>query len=245
MRSLMALSLFIPALAHAAPATLEDVIALHTEAVGGRQAMERVESVQFELTIVEPQFQVNGVYRADRELRMRIDVYADGKRVFTEAYDGREAWQMGADGAPQNVSAQGAAALRNGVLLPGKLFGLHQQRLVGNELQFLGREQVDDTDYYVIGLTTATKDHSRLYINPANWLIERARVRKALHPDVDATVRWLETRYYDFRETAGVLRSYNSVEVDLESGNVVQSTTVQKITTNPALEDSLFRRDSQ
>lgn len=41
------------------------------------------------LDIVEPTFQVHAVYRADRNSRMRIDIYADGKRVFTEAHDGQ------------------------------------------------------------------------------------------------------------------------------------------------------------
>lgn len=240
LRCLAALSLFILAPVQAAPASLEELIARHTEAIGGREAVERVKAVQVELTIVEPQFKVEGVYRADRQQRMRIDIYADGKRVFTEAYDGRGAWQMGADGAKQSVSAMGAAALRNGVLLPGKLFGLHEQQSIGNRLELLGRERVDDIHYHVIGVTTATSDHIRLYINPSNWLIERTRVRKALHPDVDPTVKWLETRFSDFRATAGVLRPYQSVEVDLESGAVVQSTSVKEIITNPALEPDLF-----
>ena len=94
--------------------------------------------MQYALTIVEPQFTVDGVYRADRNLRMRIDVYANGKRVFTEAYDGRRAWQMGDDGIPREANAKGAAALRNGVLLPGKLFGLHEAHLTGHKLQHTG-----------------------------------------------------------------------------------------------------------
>jgi hypothetical protein len=80
---------------------LHQVVERHTEAVGGRQAIERVGSMQYALIIVEPQFTVDGVYRADRNSRMRIDVYADGKRVFAEAYGGRRAWQMDDDGIPR------------------------------------------------------------------------------------------------------------------------------------------------
>ena len=124
---------------HAAEVTLEQVVARHTEAVGGREAVERVRSVQYALTIVEPTFTVDGIYRADRKLRMRIDVVADGKRVCTEAYDGRAAWEMGGDG-------------------------------------------------------------------------------------VD-----------------GVLRSFKSVEVEVESGAVAQTTTVKEVVANPALDDAVFR----
>src|SRR5262245_6412211 len=95
---------------HAAEVTLEQVVAQHTAAVGGREAVERVRSVQYAITIVEPTFTVDGIYRADRKLRMRIDVVADGKRVFTEAYDGRKAWEMGGDGVVHPSNEKGTAA---------------------------------------------------------------------------------------------------------------------------------------
>jgi hypothetical protein len=231
--------------AHAAQMTLEQVVERHTDAVGGREAIERVKSVQYALIIVEPQFTVDGVYRADRDLRMRIDVYADGKRVFTEAHDGHRAWQMGDDGIPRDASAKGAAALRNGIVLPGKLFGLHETKLTGNKLELLGRETVDKTNYYVVELTTTGGDVIRHYMNPDNWLIERTRVKKALHPDVDPTEKWLETHFSDFRKIDGVLRSFKNVEIELESGAVIQTATVKGIITNPSLDDSMFRAQLQ
>jgi hypothetical protein len=227
--------------ADAAPVTLAQVVERHTEAVGGKQAIERVRSVQFALAITEPQFTVDGIYRADRNLRMRIDVYADGKRVFTEAYDAQKAWQMGGDGKVSDATAKGTAALRNGILLPGKLFGLHEAESIGLVLELLDGETVDGTNYHVVKLTTATGDSTLLYINPDNWLIERTRVKKALHPDVDPAEKWLETRHSDFRKTDGVVRPFKSVEVELESGTVVQTTIVKEIVSNPMLDDALFR----
>ena len=73
-------------------------------------------------------------------------------------------------------------------------------------------------------------------------LIERTRVRKALHPDSDPTEKWFETRLTDFRSVDGVLRSFKSVEVDLESAAVVQTTAVKEVVTNPSLESSVFQR---
>jgi hypothetical protein len=239
---LIALCLAIAGPIRAADMTLEQVIERHTQAMGGKQAIESVKAVQFALTIVEPTFSVDGIYRADRDLRMRIDVYADGKRVYTEAYDGSKAWQMGDDGKPHEPNAQGTAALRNGILLPGKLFGLHESRRTGNKLRLLERETVDNTSFHVVELTTVGGDVHRLYINPDSWLIERTRVRKALHPDNDPTEKWFESRLTDFRRTDGVLRSFKSVEVDLESGAVVQTTTVKEVVTNPALENEVFQR---
>jgi hypothetical protein len=227
---------------HAAEVTLEQLVARHTEAVGGRDALERVRSVQYALTIVEPTFTVDGIYRADRKLRMRIDVVAAGKRVFTEAYDGHDAWEMGGDGVVHPSNEKGTEALRNGILFPGKLFGLHETPLTGNKLQLLGRESVDKTSYHIVKLTLPGGQVTQLYVNPDNWLIERSRVKKALHPDADPTEKLFETRYADFRQTDGVLRPFKSVEVEVESGAVVQTTTVKEVVTNPALDDALFRK---
>ena len=228
-------------LANAAPIALEQVIERHTEAIGGRRAVERVRSLQYALTIVEPQFTVDGIYHADRKLRMRIDVYVEGKRVFTEAYDGHNAWQMGDDAVAHEATAKGAAALRNGILLPGKLFGLHESGLTGIKLELVGSEKLDGTNFHVVKLTAAQGDTTWLYINPETWLIDRTRVRKALHPDVDPTEKLLETRFSDYRKVDGVLRSFKQVELEVDTGNVIQTTTVKEIVTNPSLDDAQFQ----
>lgn len=72
-----------------APTTLDQVIERNTEATGGRAAIEAVQSIAVELHIVDPDFVVDGTYLAKRPGKMRIDIKADGKNVYTEAFDGR------------------------------------------------------------------------------------------------------------------------------------------------------------
>src|SRR5438093_3687452 len=69
-----------------APDTVDDVIDRNTAAMGGRQAIEAMHSVAIDLHIVDPDFAVDGSYRATRPGKMRIDVNAEGKHVFTEAF---------------------------------------------------------------------------------------------------------------------------------------------------------------
>jgi hypothetical protein len=73
---------------------LPDLIARNTEARGWRAAIEAVHSLEVNLRIVEPTYSADGVWRVDRKGRMRIDVFIAGKRVFTEAFDGRHGWQL-------------------------------------------------------------------------------------------------------------------------------------------------------
>jgi hypothetical protein len=224
---------------------LADLVDRHTAAMGGRQAIEAITSVEYRLRIVEPTFAVDGVYSADRSGRMRIDIYADGERVYTEAHDGRGAWQMGADGKATASTALGAAALWHGTQFPGKLLGLHEMAEHGHRLEFVGEERHDGILYPVIRLTLRDGFTSYLYFNPETWLLERQRDERALHPDVDPRQKLLENRFTDYRQLQGMMRSYGGSQVDIGSGATLQTSTVTGLRVNVALEDELFRFGSQ
>src|SRR5436853_921339 len=111
--------------------TVDDVIERNTKAMGGRAAIEAVQSIEVNLHIGDPGFEVDGVYRAARPGRMRIDVQAGGRHVFTEAFDGKNGWQCHDKGEQEAASPKATATLRHGVELPGKLFGLHELKQRG------------------------------------------------------------------------------------------------------------------
>lgn len=114
------------------PMTVDEVIERHTKAMGGRAAIEAIQSVEFDLHITDPKFEVDGTYLAAWPGKMRIDLNADGEHVFTEAFDGQKGWQWEGKGTAQKAATEKAtAALRHGVELPGKLFGLHELKRRG------------------------------------------------------------------------------------------------------------------
>ena len=144
--------------------------------MGGRQAIEAVHSVAIDLHIVDPDFAVDGSYRATRPGKMRIDVKAEGKHVFTEAFDGRRGWQWKGEGtATIDESAKATAALRHGVELPGHLYGLHELRQRGHRIDLIGREKIDDVDFYALRLTLDDGYVTTLYVDPKSWLITHRR----------------------------------------------------------------------
>jgi hypothetical protein len=124
--------------------TLDDIIAWNTEAMGGPAAIEAVKTIQVELHIVDPGFEVDGTYQAARPNRMRIDVKVDGKRVFVEAFDGKRGWQWNGKGETTvEASPKATEALRRGVELPGKLYGLHELAGRGHKVELTGREKIE------------------------------------------------------------------------------------------------------
>jgi hypothetical protein len=222
--------------------TVDDVIERNTNAMGGRAAIEAIHSIEINLHIVDPTFEVDGNYRAARPGRMRIDVQASGKHVFTEAFDGQRGWQWQESKGQEEASAKATAALRHGVELPGKLFGLHEIKQRGHQIDLVGREKIDGIDYYVLRLTFGDGNTINLYVDPQSWLIARRRDVRPLHVDVDPTPTTIEQRNSDFRAVGGVQFAFASTEIDLKTGKELESTKIGSIKVNPPIDESIFKK---
>jgi len=83
--------------------TLDQLIDRNVQALGGRVAIEAVQSIKFALHIVDPDFEVDAIYYAAQAGRMRIDITAGGKRLYAEAFNGSRAWQWKGKGEPVEV----------------------------------------------------------------------------------------------------------------------------------------------
>lgn len=219
---------------------LETLVANNAAARGGEPAIASVAAYESDIRIVEPQFAVDGTYVATRDGRMRVDVRSDGERVFTEALDRERAWSWDPGNGARDASAAGAAALRHGIELPFKVFGLHEMRGRGHRLELAGTEVLDGVAYHVLRATLSDGFEVTYYVNPENWLIERDRQRRALHVDVDPAPEWIETRYEDYRPVAGVLFPFRQVELRVATGEVLSTVTVGEIRINPRLDASRF-----
>jgi hypothetical protein len=224
------------------PLTVDDVIERHTRAMGGRAAIEAIHSIEINLHITDPGFEVDGICRAARPGRMRIDVQAGEKHIFTEAFDGQNGWQWNGKGNQEAASPKAAAALHHGIELPGKLFGLHELKQRGHQIELVGREKVDGTDYYVLRLTLSDGYTTTLYVDPQSWLITRRRDVRPLHVDVDPTPTTIEQRSSDFREVAGVRFAFASTEIDLKTGKELERAKINHIQVNPPLDESIFKK---
>lgn len=223
--------------------SLDDVIARNAYATGGRAAIEAVKTIAVDLHIVDPGFEVDGTYQAARPNQMRIDVKANGKAVYVEAFDGKRAWQWKGEGTTTvEESPAASAALRRGIEFPGKLYGLHELAGRGHKLELAGRENIDGIDYYAIRATMDDGFKATFYIDPNTWLITRRRDVRPLHIDIDATPTTIEHRSSDFRKVDGVMYAFHSEEVDLQTGKVLETTTVKEIRLNPPIDEKIFSK---
>lgn len=223
------------------PTTIDELIERNTKAMGGRAAIEAIQSIEVNLHISDPGSEVDGIYYAARPGRMRIDVFVKGKHVFTEAFDGQHAWEWdGKESKPATPLA--SAALRHGVELPGHIFGLHELRQRGHTVQFAGREKIDGIDYYAVRLMLSDGYGTTLFVDPDSWLITLRRDFRPLHPDIDPTPTTIEQRSSNFRKVGGVVFAFAGSETDVKTGKILETSQIKRVKINPTIEPAFFEK---
>ena len=234
-------ALFLAACSNVEPEMdLDRLLKLHTDARGGADAIENVSTLKVSLDIVEPAFTVSGEYVATREGYMRIDVFADGARVFTEALGPGGGWQMFGDGTVAGLTPEGEAALLRG--LHGNLYGLHELPNLGFSLSLVGKTEFAGAQYWTVEQIAPDGFSQHVFIDPDTFLIAGDRRTTALHPDIDATQTNQELFHTDYQETAGVLFSERSETKNIDTGELMQSTTVTSRLVNEEVDSSIFSR---
>ncbi len=220
--------------------TLETLLARHAEARGGAQAIEALKSTNVDVEITEPDFTVRGRYRATRDGYMRIDVYTDDTRVFTEALGPDGGWQMFDDGEIAELSENGAQALQRGIV--SNLYGLHELPGLGYRLEFAGSTMRNGSAFWELTKTAPDGFSETLFLDKDTFLVASEIETAALHPDIDATKVRQETFHSDYEEIDGLVFAQTSEKKDLDTGKVIQTTAVTTREINPVLDESQFER---
>ena len=230
--------LALSALTLAACSSEPELLDRHVAAMGGESALEALNGIRLELDITEPAFNVRGVYQAERPDSMRIDIYADGTRVFTEALDQGQSWQMFADGDAHATTEAAADILLRG--LHGNLYGPHEYAALGHTITEGEPVEIDGVVYPTLDFVMSDGFEERLYLDPETYLPVRDRSEYALHPDVNPDEEYHETRRSEFTMIEGVMFPMLQETVDLRTGETVQTVRIVSVEINPEFEPGTF-----
>lgn len=220
-------------------ADLDQILTSNAKAHGG-ETLKDVNAVKVNLHIVEPTFEVSGVYYASREGFMRIDIYSGDDRVFAEGLTSKCAWEWNPGQPPEAlgecVGETETGALRRGIVLPGHFYSLSDVHVRGEQV-----ELVDESDSEWQVRVTLDDGFSRDYfINKTDYRFTRARDHRAFHPGIDPTKVNIETRYEEPEFINGALRFMKQVNVNIDSGEVLGTTTVTAYEVNPPTTADMF-----
>lgn len=220
--------------------TLDEIMDRHTEAQGGAALLESVRSVRVALDITEPGFTVTGDYLATREGHMRIDIYADGTRVFTEALGPDGGWQMGVDGTVRDLTAEGLKALERGIV--GNLYGLHEREALGYRYRLVGETEHGGTPAFEIEEVAPDGFSKHFYVDARTWHIVGDVKTSALHPDVDSREQRQQTFYTAFMQADGLGYASVAETRDMDTGALMQTVRTNERMINPEIDVAIFNR---
>jgi hypothetical protein len=235
-----ALLIVTDATAFAGQTELAKILANNELAVRSSLGAPHPKSMRFDLAMQDGTASFDAQYTVTAAGKMRIDIIQNGKRVYSEAYNGHEGWDLDAAGVATTDPA--AAALWHGTQYPGQLFTLRDVVAHGHQIKYVGRETINDANYYVLKITLTDGFDTYRYVNPNTWLIERSRDFRAFHPAIDGTKTWIETVWSDYRTIEGIKLAFLSVNKDLTTGRWRATNTVTAVTFNPEVEPGFFER---
>ncbi len=222
-------------LAMAAPAPeLDTILTKSLGAMGGEAALRGLNNVRISATWTENGMQFTGDYRATREGRMRIDVFIDRTRVYSEGLDDEGAWEQAGTEKVAAVGVDARNALAHGIAY--RFEGIWLTRESGHQVQYDGIERVGGVDYLTVKLAFRDGFETFFLVNPQTWLPERQRDVRAYHPANDPKKIVIEVLQGNFKKHCGVAMPHVSRDINLSTSEVLTERKVTELVCNVPVE---------
>lgn len=219
---------------------LDSLLARNTEAHGGAENWAGIRNVRYRLTIIEPSFEVEGSYVATREGSVRMDITADGKRVFSEGLHEGSAWRWSPDGGVEQQNEEAALGLLRGILMPGRFFLLQDLPSQGAELELVGEVNDRGQKQWQIRVSMDRGFSREYYLDDESGRIVRERDRRAIRAGADADKVTVETRKEDPDWVNGTLYYKVSKNLNADSGEWLAITRVNSVEHNIEIPAGFF-----
>lgn len=216
--------------------TLDQILAKHYTAMGGLDKIKAVNSVSMTSKMVMGGGQMEAPLnvKMKRPHMMRSDVTLQGK-VFVRATDGTTAWQInpfaGGD-EPQKLGGAEADQLNDGADIDGTLVDYKSR---GITVELIGKEDVEGSPAYKLKVT---RNGGRI---ETNWLDAATFLAIKNSTKITQMGQEMEVESFpgNYKKVDGVMMPY-SLDQKVNGRSMLQM-TVEKVETNLALEDSIFK----
>jgi hypothetical protein len=217
--------------------TLEQLVDQNIEARGGAAALAAMKSlkIQGKLLIQDGQFELLYVQTVRRPSSIRTEATIQGL-TQVQAFDGTTGWQINPFQGrkdPERLSTDDIKSLVETVAdFDGALVDWQKK---GNQLDYLGTEDIDGTLAHKIKLTRPSGDTEYVYLDPDHFLEIRLLSQRTEHGVQVET----ETDLGDYEKIDGVLIPF-SVESGLKGSSDRQKLVVNKADVNAKTDDAWF-----
>ena len=227
-----ALSLAIPATAQ----TVDEVIAKHLAAQGGVEKIKAIQSMRWTgHAEVGPGISAPFTMEFKRPMKVRLDIVVQGITATLQAYDGKTGWQLVPFGGNKNAEPMGADDLKD-VQETADFDGpLMDYKAKGNQVELLGKEDIEGTSCYKLKVTYKNGDVTTLYIDSDSNLEIKSESKRT----INGAEHDMENTSGDYKQVQGVYFPF-AIEAGEKGSQQRQKIVVDTIEVNVPIDDARF-----
>lgn len=222
-----------PAAAMQAMPTADQIIEKYVQAVGGKAAIEKINSRVVKGTIDIPAMGANGTTESYAKAPNKFVNVADisGLGAFQQGYTGTVAWSQDPFSGLRDLSGGELSMIRREADIHGDLkIKEHYPKLVVK-----GKEKVGEREAYVLEGTPADGGPEKLYFDTQTGLM----VRKDAEVDTPQGKIPTETYLEDYREVDGIKIPFS---IKQSNPNVTFMIKITDVKHNVAIDDAKFNK---
>ncbi|MHC4400540.1 MAG: LolA family protein [Planctomycetota bacterium] len=217
------------------PASAEEIIAKHIEAIGGRAALDACKSMRTtgKMTVTGGR-EADFVYEVRQPNKFRVEFKPAGSESIVYAGDGQVTWWVMPSG-PQQMPEKLARHLKKAVCIGGPLVAHHAD---GCRVELVGKEEVNDRQAYKLKLIrkeSAEGDEEFHFIDAETFLLSRVEGKVTL---MGQATEYTKT-FSDYRRVDGLMVAFTEKERQRQSGPE-SVRTIEKVEGNVDLPDERF-----
>lgn len=233
----IALAIFAAAVIQAQDLTLDQIIKKNEDAIGGAEAIGKVQTLKFAIRLLGPDRQSKGVMTISikRPNLVRTDALIQGTSVVS-AFDGTTAWMINPlIGATEPKKIDEALASDRDTNLEASIGSLASYQASGLPIVLLGKEDVGGVPAYKFRVTLKDGAIAFYFISTETFLPIKT-VSKVSETGPDLEIEGYPT---DYRKIGGIMFAHS---IEQKAGSRSLGLMIyDKIEVNAPLDDSIFR----
>jgi outer membrane lipoprotein-sorting protein len=217
--------------------TTEQIVKKMIEAQGGKKVLENIKDMTMTGTIelvMQGMTATFTLYKKEPDKR-RLDAEVIGM-VFTEVYDGEKAWgtnpQTG--GIEEFDEERTVEARRNALAFVSILY----PEKYGMSFAYKGKETLDGKEYFLMEQTYPDGLVATLHVDAKTYLVYKSKAKVMGPMGVDVEVEQFNS---DYKKANGFMIAHSIVT--FTDGEESQKVTVEEVSINTGLKDSLFKKE--
>jgi len=174
------------------------------------------------------------VYKKEPDKR-RVDVEVMGM-VFSQAYDGEIGWGTNPQtGGIEEISGEQLVEIKRESM---PVVSILDPQKYGITFTYKGKEEIEGKEYFVLDQAYPDGFKATLYLDSKTYLIFKTKVKTTGQMGGEVEMEQFQS---DYRKENGLMMAHSIVTY--AGGEEVQKITVEEVSFNTGLEDSLFKKE--